>query len=140
MNHELTSTLRNAEQDEVTKRISEKIDISCAEHQSWGNNCNAWTLLQTNNLSVLEECMPPQTSDEMHYHMKSDQFLYVLDGEVTINMENNLIALEKNQGIQIPAGTPHCVLNRSEKNTRFLLISSPDHRNDRVLTGDSKSF
>lgn len=133
MNHQLHTKQKIIEQEKNTIATPTKVDVSCVEHQSWGNSCDVWTLLQTDNLSVLEESMPADTSDEMHYHSKSHQFLYVLEGEVSINLNNNITLLTKHQGIQIPAGTPHCVFNNGSDKTRFLLISSPYHRDDRVL-------
>ncbi|GAB4393507.1 MAG: hypothetical protein Tsb005_12100 [Gammaproteobacteria bacterium] len=129
----LKNQTSNLAKDEFTENIPKKVDIINCIQQIWGNNCEAWTLLQTENLSILEERMPEHTSDNMHYHTKADQFLYVLEGEVTVNIKNDYMTLTKNQGIHISATTPHCVINRSNESARFLLISSPYHRDDRVL-------
>jgi hypothetical protein len=39
-----------------------------APHYVWGDNCGGWHLLQESNLSVIEERMPPGSSEVRHFH------------------------------------------------------------------------
>ncbi len=74
------------------------IDISTVPSKTWGDNCFAWTLLDSAGMTVLQEEMPPNTADEMHYHEHSEQFVYVLEDEVTIDVGEDRVILAKHQG------------------------------------------
>jgi mannose-6-phosphate isomerase-like protein (cupin superfamily) len=114
--------------------IIESIDRRTAQHYSWGNNCDGWHLVKSEALSVIEEKMPPGTSEVRHYHQKSNQFFYVLKGNLQIDVEGNELTLNSGQGIQIKAGQRHQVFNRSANDAEFLVISNPPSHGDRVAT------
>ena len=42
-----------------------------------------------------------------HKHDKEDEFFYVIDGLLLIDLEDNLIKLKPKQGFTIPKGTKH---------------------------------
>ena len=56
-------------------------------HYQWGDGCDGWVLLDTNELSVKQECMPAQTSESLHYHEKAQQFFFILKGIGTFVVE-----------------------------------------------------
>ena len=58
-----------------------------AEHYRWGVDCDAWYLVNDDQLSVIEELMPPGAAEIRHHHQKAQQFFYILSGEVL--MEGN---------------------------------------------------
>src|SRR5258705_7324462 len=109
------------------------IDRQNAEHYTWGENCDGWHLVQTSALSVIEERMPPGTSEVRHYHQRAAQFFYVLSGVLSVEVEGREVDLVARQGIEIAAGQKHQVTNRSAEHAEFLVISSPPSRGDRVL-------
>jgi len=43
------------------------ISTENAEHFIWGNACDGWHLLRSDSLSVIQERMPPETSEQLHY-------------------------------------------------------------------------
>src|ERR1700681_1247194 len=108
------------------------VDRRTAQHYSWGNGCDGWHLVQNSALSVIEERMPPGTSEARHYHQKANQFFYVLRGILTVEVNGNEHALNASQGLHIPAGERHQVHNRSANDVEFLVISSPPSHGDRV--------
>jgi len=114
--------------------LTETIDRQTAQHYSWGNNCDGWHLAKTDALSIIEERMPPGTSEVRHYHQKSNQFFYVLKGNLQIDVEGNELALNTGQGIHIKAGQRHQVFNRSAHDAEFLVISNPPSHGDRIAT------
>ena len=112
--------------------MADRIDKTNAEHYLWGDGCDGWHLVQTDGLSVIQERMPPGTSEQKHLHKISRQFFYVLDGTATMEVDGRNSALTKNQGIEIPPNTPHRVHNVSSEDLSFLVVSSPKSHGDRV--------
>lgn len=111
--------------------------ISCqsAEHYLWGKQCDGWHLVKQDGLSVIEERMPPETSEVRHHHVRSRQFAYVLEGELTMEVEHHDFTVRVGEGIEIHPGQRHQAMNRSGKDLRFLMISQPPSHGDRVDEG-----
>lgn len=103
-----------------------------AEHYRWGDDCDGWHLVKDPQLSVIEEFMPPGAAEIRHHHERSQQFFYILTGEVLmeINGENRLIAA--GSGVRILPGTRHQIRNPSSGPVRFLVVSQPPSHGDRV--------
>ena len=103
-----------------------------AEHYRWGVDCDAWHLVRDKDFTVIEEFMPPGAAEVRHYHEHAQQFFYILSGEVLmeINGENRLI--HAGSGIRILPGTRHQIRNPSSVPVRFLVISHPPSRADRI--------
>ena len=109
------------------------IDKESAEHYSWGDGCDGWHLVRTPLLSVIEERMPPGTSEVRHYHRSATQFFYVLHGSLSIEVDGTEYELGPGQGISIAAGQAHRVFNRSAAVAAgFLAVSNPPSHGDRV--------
>ncbi len=107
-----------------------------AEHYRWGVDCDGWHLVKDQQLSVIEEFMPPGSAEIRHHHERAQQFFYILTGEVLmeINGENSLIPA--GSGVRIMPGTRHQIRNPSSAPVRFLVISQPPSHGDRI---DEKS-
>jgi mannose-6-phosphate isomerase-like protein (cupin superfamily) len=110
-----------------------KISKQTADHYIWGERCDGWHLVKDSNLSVIHERMPSNTSEVKHYHEKSRQFFFVLSGTITIEVNGNIMNLDKHEGIEVPPLVPHQVFNQSECDTEFLVISRPASKGDRIL-------
>ena len=106
-----------------------------AEHYSWGDGCDGWHLVRTPLVSVIEERMPPGTSEVRHYHRNATQFFYVLQGALSIEVDGAECELGPRQSLWIPAGQPHQVFNRSAAAAEFLVVSTPPSHGDRVNAG-----
>ena len=109
-----------------------KISILTAPHYQWGTSCDGWHLLKTPALNIIEERMPPNTAEQRHYHQHSHQFFYVLDGELTMELEGEHIILRASEGLEISPGQSHQALNQSQADTRFLVTSQPPSHGDRI--------
>jgi mannose-6-phosphate isomerase-like protein (cupin superfamily) len=109
------------------------IDRRTAQHYPWGDGCDGWHLVQTAGLSVIEERMPPGTSEVRHFHGTATQFFYVLEGTLSIELGGEDCELSRGQGVQVDPGQIHFVSNRSTTDAGFLVISSPPSHGDRVL-------
>jgi quercetin dioxygenase-like cupin family protein len=107
------------------------ISRDTAPHYIWGAACDGWHLVAGADLSVIEERMPPGTSETRHSHAQARQFFYVLGGALTLERDGTRHLLSKGQGIEIAPGTPHQALNEGDADAVFLVISSPRAQGDR---------
>ena len=111
------------------------ISRQTAEHYVWGNTCDGWHLVKNANLSVIEEQMPPGTSEVWHHHQRAQQFFFVLFGQATMEIEGETIRLSAGQGFHISPSKRHQMRNESAEPVRFLVISQPPSHGDRVEDG-----
>jgi mannose-6-phosphate isomerase-like protein (cupin superfamily) len=100
-------------------------------HRSWGTNCDAWELLDLDDLRIVEERMPPNTHEERHHHSRARQFFYVLRGVLTIELDGQEHTVSAGSGLHVPAGATHLVANRAQEVAVFLAIASPTTAGDR---------
>ena len=103
-----------------------------AEHYKWGANCDGWHLHKSSSLSVIQELMPPNTSEKPHYHTQTTQVFYILDGSLEIITANGAYKINKLESFTIDSGIPHQVKNSSDTPTAFIVISSPPSHGDRI--------
>ena len=104
-----------------------------AEHYTWGTNCEGWHLVKDAALSVIEEQMPPSSSEVLHSHRSAQQFFFLLSGAVTMEVEHDEVHLCAGEGLHIPPRVRHRIRNRSQELARFLVISQPPSHGDRVV-------
>lgn len=107
------------------------VSTANAAHYVWGQQCDGWHLLAGDDLSVIEERMPPGTAEVPHRHACSRQFFYVLSGTAMLELEGVAHRLETGQGLHVPPGAAHQMRNDSGEDVRFLVISSPRSHGDR---------
>jgi mannose-6-phosphate isomerase-like protein (cupin superfamily) len=103
-----------------------------AEHFIWGNACDGWHLLRSDSLSVIQERMPPETSEQLHYHERAQQLFYILSGAATFEIEGESKTVSAGQSIHISKNTKHSILNNGDEDLHFLVISEPKSHGDRV--------
>lgn len=105
-----------------------------AEHFRWREVCDGWYLVnQPTRLTVLQERMPPGTSEVRHYHREAYQFFFILAGVATLELNGQRYELHPHEGIAVPPLVPHQMWNLSDAPMEFLVISQPNSRDDRVL-------
>ncbi len=119
-------------------KTPQPISIADAPHYEWGAGCDGWNLVKARDLSIIEERMPPGASEVRHWHTRSRQFFYILDGALSVEIEGERRRLSRGQGVEIPPGTAHQVLNESDSVAAFLVISTPPSHADRVEEGTLK--
>lgn len=103
-----------------------------AEHYIWGEKCDGWHLAKTERLSVIEERVPPGSAEVMHYHERSEQFFYVLQGTATLEVDGTDNRLSPGEGLHVPPGKPHKLSNREETDLTFIVVSTPPSHGDRI--------
>lgn len=109
-----------------------KRSIKNSEHYTWGKNCDGWHLLKTDELSVIEEVMPPGTEEQLHYHEKSRQVFYILSGTATFEIDGHIETVEARESIHIPARALHKIINKGNEHLSFILVSHPKAQGDRI--------
>jgi mannose-6-phosphate isomerase-like protein (cupin superfamily) len=108
------------------------VSAHTAEHYTWGNNCDAWYLVRTPTLHIIEELMPPGAAETAHHHTHARQFFYVLAGELTLIVSDEPHTLQAHEGLEIAPGEIHQAINRNSAAVRFLVTSNPPSHGDRV--------
>ena len=112
--------------------MTKPIDVTGAEHYHWGKKNDGWHLLKRDDLSVILERVPPGENEARHYHEKSRQFFFVLEGEAALEIDGKEFHLRARQGIEVPPRIPHQFRNTSTQDVTFLVISAPKSHGDRV--------
>lgn len=108
------------------------VSTANAQHYHWGQACDGWHLLALDELSVIEERMPPGSFEQRHRHARARQFFYVLEGELTIELEGVEHRLQPGEGLHVPPGSAHQVRNIGFADARFVAVSSPKSHGDRT--------
>ena len=91
-----------------------------------------WHLVNSPELSVIQELMPPNTSEVQHKHLNAQQFFFILKGVATFDLAGKITVLKENEGIHVYKDQAHQIKNNSDKDLEFLVISQPHSHNDRV--------
>ena len=102
-------------------------------HYLWGDNCDSWVLVNTEELSVKQESMPTGTKERLHFHEKAQQFFYILKGIATFYVDGKPQIVNASQGFIINAKTQHYIANETQNQLDFLVISQPTTNNDRIM-------
>lgn len=102
------------------------------DHYTWGAGCTATVLLQSPNLSVKRETMPPGTAEEPHLHQQAQQLFYILKGSAVFYLEEQRLPINAGEHIHIQPGVRHWIANEGEALLEFLVISEPDTAGDRI--------
>jgi mannose-6-phosphate isomerase-like protein (cupin superfamily) len=107
------------------------ISRATATHYLWGDGCDGWHLLRTAGLSIIEERMPPCTSEARHWHARSRQFFYVLSGTLCMEVEGERHELPPRTGIELAPGLAHQATNESNEDVECIVVSLPPSHGDR---------
>lgn len=108
------------------------VSVENAEHYIWGEVCDGWHLLKRDDMSVIQERVPPGGAEVMHAHGRARQFFYILEGNAEMVFEDRIVDLHPGQGIEIAPQVKHQFRNRSAADVHFLVVSVPSTRGDRV--------
>ena len=108
------------------------MDTTTGRHYRWGAASDGWHLLEGEDLSVIQERVPPGEAERRHQHTHARQFFFILSGEATLEIDGLEVVVNAGQGVEVPPGAPHQFFNRSEADVSMLVISSPRSHGDRV--------
>jgi mannose-6-phosphate isomerase-like protein (cupin superfamily) len=107
------------------------VSIRTAEHYRWGDCCDAWYLVKNDRLNIIQEKMPPGTSETRHLHRKAQQFFYVLAGEAALEIDGHVVVLHAHEGALVSPGSLHRMQNMSKRDLEFVVTSEPPSHGDR---------
>lgn len=107
-----------------------------AEHYCWGENSEAWHLLRTRRLSVIEERIPPGDSETPHYHRYATQLFYLLAGEVRFKHATETLQLRPGDTVHVMPGVVHSLENTGTDDAVLLVVSNPESHSDRFEARD----
>src|SRR5258708_4045055 len=93
----------------------------CKSHYKWGDDCYGWNYIDTDALSVKQELMPPDTTEQLHYHERATQVFFILKGRATFTIEGVETELKPEQGIEIKPGQKHFISNKERSDLEFIL-------------------
>lgn len=110
----------------------EKKSVFNTEPYTWGNNCEGWNLLKNDSLYVVQERMPPLTSEILHYHEKAQQVFYILSGTAAFELNGQTDIVSANESVYVQPKQLHCISNNGSEDLHFLVISHPETQHDRV--------
>ena len=116
------------------------VSIENVDHYHWGDQHDGWHLVKSDALSVIQERVPPGGREVRHLHVRSEQFFFVLSGRATLEVAGELFQLDPNQGIHVPANTPHQLSNETDQDLHFLVTSTPPSHGDRSLVAPTHTI
>jgi mannose-6-phosphate isomerase-like protein (cupin superfamily) len=99
--------------------------------QKWRVVCDGWTLFDDPHLHVIQERMPPNTHELRHIHDQVRQLYFVLEGEATVEVDDRTEVVPQGEALAITAGAAHRMMNNSDRDLEFLVVSSSPPRADR---------
>jgi quercetin dioxygenase-like cupin family protein len=68
---------------------------------------------------------PPGTGVPLHYHERSDELLFLLEGELTLLTADEAVAAPTGTFVSLPRGVAHGFENRSQVPARTLILWTP---------------
>ncbi len=98
----------------------------------WGGRCDGWHLVRRAELSVIQERVPAGASETRHSHGKARQFFFVLSGVATLEIGGAREVLRPGEGVEVPPGVPHQLINESGADVEFIVVSQPASHGDRL--------
>lgn len=78
--------------------------------------------------SLAEATVPVGGATERHYHKRSEEFYFLLEGEGTMEIDGEVREVKPGDAILIPAGAWHQITARTE--LRFLCCCAPPYAHE----------
>ncbi len=116
-----------------------KITIHNSQQYTWGGSCKGWHLVNNKMLSVILETMPPGTKEVRHRHSTCQQFFYILKGEATFVIEDEELKIKKDEGVHIKPNMMHQIMNHTDKEIEFIVVSQPHSHGDRIINNNENA-
>jgi quercetin dioxygenase-like cupin family protein len=75
--------------------------------------------------AVWEAIVPPGGGPPPHVHSREEEGFYILEGEITLQIDGERIVATAGMFANMPVGTPHSFKNESNKPARMLISVAP---------------
>src|SRR3954466_546892 len=76
-------------------------------------------------VSVIENVVPAGAAGPFLHHHDFDEAFYMLEGELTFQVEDRLVEARAGDLAFTPRGVPHTFTNRSDAPARYVLVCTP---------------
>jgi quercetin dioxygenase-like cupin family protein len=76
-------------------------------------------------VAVFEHAVAPMFGPLLHRHSREDEWFYVLDGEITAEIDGQRIVLRKGSSAFAPRGTAHTYQNFDDAAAEILVLVVP---------------
>jgi quercetin dioxygenase-like cupin family protein len=76
-------------------------------------------------MSAIRFRQHPGYNIDLHLHYNTDEYIYILEGDLTIQIRDSSFVAAIGTFLHIPAGTPHAHRNESAENAEMLLLYRP---------------
>lgn len=112
-----------------TPLLPEKDRRSLGPHEFGGpyESRNLGDLFGLTQYGVMMETLPPGSRSSIrHWHTKSDEFVMVLEGELTLISNEGETVMRSGMVVGFPAGkaNAHHLINQSDAEARFLVVGT----------------
>ncbi len=92
------------------------------------------------NQSLAEATVPPGTSTDEHYHVKTEEIYFILEGQGRMRIESENREVRVGDAIAIPPGKKHKLWNTGDTPLRLLCCCAPCYEHmDTVITESETS-
>lgn len=82
------------------------VSTKTAPHFRWGERCDGWWLKKDGSFTVIEEIMPAGGSEIRHLHQQTEQFFYILEGALILELNGVEHHLKDGDAMVVPPGVP----------------------------------
>lgn len=82
------------------------------------------------NQSLAEATVAPGLVTEAHYHTRSEEIYYILQGRGEVNIEGETSALTKGDAVVIAPGARHQIRNSGDEPLVFLCCCAPPYSHE----------
>ncbi len=69
--------------------------------------------------------MPPKTTIGQKYAHPGEEFVYVLEGPVTVELEETIYMVQSGESIHYPSTIQHSWSNTTDKEVRLIVVTTP---------------
>lgn len=88
------------------------------------------------NQSLAEARVSPGKATIQHYHIKSEEIYYILQGKAKIRVEGELRDVAEGDGIAIMPGQSHRIWNSGAEELVFLCCCSPPYEDEDTMLSE----
>lgn len=82
------------------------------------------------NQSLAEARLPAGTSTTPHYHQRTEEIYYILEGQAEMRIEQETRSVGPGDAIAIPPGKVHQITNSGATPLKFLCMCAPAYEHD----------
>ncbi len=82
------------------------------------------------NQSLAEATVGPGHTTEAHYHTRSEEIYYILQGRGDVNIEGDTSTLKKGDAVVIAPGARHQIRNSGDEPLVFLCCCAPPYSHE----------